>query len=61
LSRVLFDPEGKKIEKFGIFRGNFANSNPNQRGLTLSDLSNKKSTRTHHRSNGVGIGVRTSE
>jgi len=40
LTQVLFDPvqvifflpEGQKIEKFGIFRGNFPN--PNQRWLT---------------------------
>jgi len=40
LTRVLFDParwdfltQGEKIEKIGIFRGNFPN--PNQRWLTL--------------------------
>jgi len=29
-----FWPEGKKIEKFDVFRGNFPNSNPNHKWLT---------------------------
>jgi len=32
-----FWPEGKKIEKFDIFRGNFWNSNPNHKWLTRSE------------------------
>jgi len=36
-------PEGKKMEKYGIFRGNF--SNLNQRWLTRPNPSNKKLTR----------------
>jgi len=31
---MFFDPKGKKIEKFDVFRGNFPNSNPNQKWLT---------------------------
>jgi len=34
-----------KIEKFGIFRGNFPNPYPNQRWLTQPDPSNKNLTR----------------
>jgi len=38
----IFWLEGKKIEKFVIFRGNFENPNPNQRWLTQPDPNNKK-------------------
>jgi len=31
---IFFWPEGKKIEKFDILRGNFWNSNPNHKSLT---------------------------
>jgi len=41
-----FGPEGKKIEKFDVFRGNFPNPNPNHRWLAgpkpSLDESNKK-------------------
>jgi len=37
-----FWPKRKKNEKFGIFRGNFPNPDPNQRCLTLPYPSNKK-------------------
>jgi len=56
--RYIFWPEGKKVEIFWIFRGNFPNPDPNQKWLTRPDLSNKKLippnpgqknfTRTHH-------------
>jgi len=35
--RDFFWPEGQKIEKFDIFRGNFPNSNPNHKWLTWPD------------------------
>jgi len=31
---IFLDPKGKTREKFGIFRGNFPNPNPNHRWLT---------------------------
>jgi len=40
-----FWPEGKKMEKFDIFRGNFPNSNPNHKWLTRPNPSHKKLTR----------------
>jgi len=40
-----FWPEGKKIENFDIFRGNFPNSNPNHKWLTRPNPSHKKLTR----------------
>jgi len=42
LTQVLFDPTRRvKIEKFGIFRGNFPNLDSNQKWLTWPDPSNK--------------------
>jgi len=39
-----FRPKGQKSEKFGIFRGNFAN--PNQRWLIQPDPSHKNLTQS---------------
>jgi len=45
---AIFWPEGKKIEKFDVFRGNFPNSNPNHKWLTRPDPGQKILTRKNH-------------
>jgi len=45
IQRYFFWPEGKKMEKFDVFRGNFPNSNPNHKWLTRTNPSHKKLTR----------------
>jgi len=47
-AKDFFWPEGKKIEKFVIFRGNFPKPNSNHRWLTLPDPCQKFLTWTHH-------------
>jgi len=41
-----FDPMGKKIEKFGIFRGNL--TKPKSKPKTQPDPGQKILTQTHH-------------
>jgi len=52
LTRVLFDPtqrdfltQREKMEKVGIFRGNFPNHDPNQRWLTQPEQQKIDQTR----------------
>jgi len=66
-----FWSEGKKIEKFDIFRGNFLNSNPNHKWLTPPDPRHKKLTRpdlgqkfltrTHHYQKAIWLKINSNE
>jgi len=37
---MFFDPEGKTIEKFEIFRGKFSKPKPEQQNIDLTSIKN---------------------